>query len=575
MKFRSSAWFGGDGQAPFSHRAWFKSQGFAEDTFDHDRPIVGICNSWSELNNCNSHFRELAEAVKRGVWEAGGIPAEFPTISLGEPFIKPTTMLYRNLMSMDVEEMIVAHPIDSVVLLCGCDKTTPAQVMGAVSADLPAIMLTGGPMLRGQWRGNQVASGTDVWKYWDQCRLGQLSKAAFSEIEGCMARSNGHCMTMGTASTMTSLVEAMGLTLPHCAAIPAVDSRRMAIAQQTGRRAVELAKEGLRPSRLLTQQALENAITVNHAIGGSTNAVIHLLAIAGRLGLPIGLDDIDRLSRTTPMIANIMPSGKFLMEDFYYAGGVPAVMHEIRDLLHLEARTVNGRTVGQNLEEIETYNRDVIRPTDNPVCPEGGTIVLRGNLCPNGAILKQSAASQKLLCHRGPAIVFDSREDMLDRIHQPDFEVQADSVLVLRNVGPVGGPGMPEWGHMPIPQKLLEQGVHDIVRISDARMSGTSFGTNVLHLSPEAAVGGPLGLVQPGDIIHLDAAHRRLTLEVSDEELTRRREAWVAPSIDAPRGYLRLYLQHVLQADKGCDFDFLRGSSPERCDLSAKYATMS
>jgi L-arabonate dehydrase len=574
-KLRSSSWFAGAGQAPFSHRAWFKAQGFAQDLFQADRPVVGICNSWSELNNCHSHFRELAEAVKRGVWEAGGIPAEFPTISLGEPFIKPTTMLYRNLMAMDVEEMIVAHPIDSVVLLCGCDKTTPAQMMGAISADLPAIMLTGGPMLKGNWRGRPVSSGTDVWKYWDECRLGQLSSDAFDEIEGCMARSAGHCMVMGTASTMTSLAEAMGFTLPGCAAIPAADSRRLAIAQQTGRRAVEMAREGMRPSSFLTKQSLENAIRACHALGGSTNAVVHLIAIAGRLGVPLTLEDFDRLGASTPMIVDVQPSGKHMMEDFFYAGGVPKVLEQIKTLLHLDAMTVSGRTLGEHLQGIPEYESDVIRTMDDPVFASGATIALYGNLCPDGAILKQAAASEHLCEHRGRALVFDSREAMIARINDENLDVDRDSVLVLRNCGPVGGPGMPEWGHLPIPEKLLKQGIQDVVRISDARMSGTSFGTNILHVSPESAVGGPLALVRNGDTISLSAAERRLSLEVTDTELERRRATLCPTTPQTPRGYLGLFMRHVLQAHEGCDFDFLRGRSPERCNQSAEYARIS
>lgn len=570
---RSQNWFGGVGLFSFVHRSWMKAEGLEHRAFDN-RPVIGICNSWSELTNCNSHLREVAEAVKRGVWEAGGLPLEFPTISLGEPFMKPTTMLFRNLMAMDVEECIKANPIDGVVLLCGCDKTTPAQLMGAASADIPAIMVTGGPMLKGRWRDQEIGSGTDVFRFWDEYRTGRLTEEEFVEIEACMHRSHGHCMVMGTASTMTSLAEALGMTLPGTASIPAPDARRLATAQEAGRRIVEMVKEDLRPSKIITRKALENAIRVNMAIGGSTNAIIHLIAIAGRLGIRLDLEVFDEISRTTPCLANVKPSGKYLMEDFFYAGGVPALMKRIEDLLHTDALTVTGKTVGENIANARVYNDDVIRPRDNPLYPEGGTVILRGNLCPNGAVLKQSAASPHLLKHRGRAVVFENREDLLARIDDPDLEVDASSVLVLKNAGPVGGPGMPEWGQLPIPRKLLRQGVTDMVRISDARMSGTSYGTVVLHVAPEAAVGGPLALVQTGDWIELDVPNRRLTLDVPEEEIQRRRAAWKPPKPHYQRGWGKLFLDNVLQADQGCDFAVLQAVEEKEEDLAARYATM-
>jgi dihydroxy-acid dehydratase len=571
MKLRSQNWFGGVGLNPFVNRSWTGAQGFARDVFD-GRPVIGIGNSWSELTNCNAHLRIVAEAVKRGVWEAGGLPLEFPTISLGENLIKPTTMLFRNLMAMDVEEMIKANPVDGVVLLCGCDKTTPAQLMGAASANVPAIVVPGGPMLKGQWRGEEIGSGTDVFRFWDLCRAGRMTEEEFVEIEGAMHRSHGHCMVMGTASTMTSLAEALGMTLTGCANIPAADTRRMAIAQQTGRRIVEMVKEDLRPSQILTRQALENAIRVLMAIGGSTNAVIHLVAIAGRLGIDLPLETFDEISRTTPFLLNLKPSGQYLMEDMFYAGGIPALMREIADLLHLDALTVTGKTVGHNISAAETHNRDVIRPRAEPLSTEGGIAILRGNLAPNGAVIKQTAASPHLLKHRGRALVFASRDELLSRIDDPDLDVDADSVLVLQNAGPRGGPGMPEWGQLPIPKKLLDQGVTDVVRISDARMSGTSYGTVVLHTSPEAALGGPLAVVQTGDWIELDVAARILRLDLSDAEIAARLARWQPPQPHFRRGYGWMFQQHVLQADQGCDFDFLRRVEEPEDDMAARYA---
>jgi dihydroxy-acid dehydratase len=571
MKLRSQNWFGGVNLNAFTHRSWTGAQGFSRDVFE-GRPVIGICNSWSELTNCNAHLRIVAEAVKRGVWEAGGLPLEFPTISLGEVLIKPTTMLFRNLMAMDVEEMIKANPLDGVVLLCGCDKTTPAQLMGLASANVPAIVVPGGPMLKGQWRGEEIGSGTDVFLFWDMCRTVRLSEEEFVEIEGAMHRSNGHCMVMGTASTMTSLAEALGMTLTGCANIPAADTRRMAIAQQTGRRIVEMVSEDLRPAQVLTRQAIENAIRVLMAIGGSTNAVIHLVALAGRLGIELDLETFDTISRTTPFLINVKPSGEYLMEDMFYAGGIPALMREIADLLHLDAMTVTGKTMGENIATAQTYNRDIIRSRAGALHPEGGIAILRGNLAPDGAVIKQTAASPHLLKHRGRALVFGSREELLSRIDDPDLDVDADTVLVLQNAGPRGAPGMPEWGQLPIPKKLLDQGITDIVRISDARMSGTSYGTVVLHTAPEAAIGGPLAIVRDGDMIELDVETRRLHLDLADDEIAARLARWQPPRLHFQRGYGLMFQQHVLQANQGCDFDFLRRVEEPRDDMAARYA---
>ncbi len=497
---RSREWFQTPEYYGFARRAWLRSEGFPADVFD-GKPVIGICNSWSELNNCNLHLRDVAAAVKRGVWAAGGVPLEFPTISLGEMFMRPTTMMYRNLMAMDVEESIRANPLDAVVLLCGCDKTTPAQLMGAASADIPAIVVPGGPMLAGEWRGQRLGSGTDGKKLFDQYRTGRLSEEEWCEIEGCIARTAGHCAVMGTASTMTSLAEALGMTLPGCANIPAPDSRRLAIAELSGRAVVDMIEPGITPSRIMTRAAFDNAITVLMALGGSTNAVIHLIAIAGRLGIDLTLEDFDRISRRTACIVNVKPSGEYLMEDLFDAGGVPAVMNRIQDLLHGDCATVNGKTIGENISGAEPRNDAVIRPRDQPVYPEGGIAVLHGNLAPNGAVIKQSAASQHLLQHRGRAFVFETRDEMLAQVDREDLPVDRDTVLVMRNCGPKGAPGFPEWGHIPMPRKLLNEGVTDMVRISDARMSGTSFGTVVLHVAPESAIGGPLALVRTGDEI--------------------------------------------------------------------------
>ncbi len=557
---RSVRWFGPRDKVGFIHRSWMKNQGLPDHVFD-GRPVIGICNTWSELTPCNAHFRSIAERVRRGVYEAGGFPVEFPVMSLGEPLMRPTTMLFRNLVSMDVEETIRANPLDGVILLVGCDKTTPALLMGAASCDLPTLAVSGGPMLNGRFRGRNIGSGTDVYKFSDEVRAGTMSEEEFLEAESCMNRSTGHCMTMGTASTMASVVEALGLGMPGNAAIPAADARRMKLAHEAGGRVVEMVREDLRMSRIVTREALENAIRVVGAVGGSTNSVVHLLAIAGRLGVDLSLQDWDKLGCDIPCIVNLMPSGKYLMEDFYYAGGLPTVIRELGDLIHRDARTVNGRTIGENTADAPCHDRDVIRTLDAPLTPTGGLAVLRGNLCPDGAIIKPSAASPGLMRHRGRAVVFENIEDLHDRIDDPELDVEADDVLVLKNCGPKGYPGMAEVGNMPLPSKLLQRGVTDMVRISDARMSGTAFGTVVLHTAPEAAAGGTLALVQDGDMIALDVGQRRLELEVPEDELARRRARWSPPEPAMDRGYCRLYVDHVLQADRGVDFDFLVGGS--------------
>ena len=554
---RSSKWFEPDNDIGFQHRVALRCQGLTHQAFA-GRPVIGICNSWSELNNCNAHLRAVADAVKRGVWASGGVPLEFMTISLGEQLMMPTTMLYRNLMAMDVEEMIRSHPLDGVVLLCGCDKTTPAQLMGAASMDVPAIMLSGGPMLSARWRNQEIGSGTDLYKYWDERRAGRLQVDDWHDLEGCFSRSSGHCNTMGTASTMTSLAEALGVMLPGSASIPASDSRRLEAAEATGRRIVEMVEEDLRPSRILVAEAFENAICVLMALGGSTNAVVHLIAIAGRLGIPLSLERFDQIARTTPVLVNVRPSGKYLMEDFYYSGGVPAVMREILPVLHGDVITVSGRCLAENLRRAECYNRDVIFSMDKPLHDRPSISIVFGNVCPNGAVIKSSAATSRLMEHTGRAVVFDSYEEMLARIDEECLDVNESDVLVLRNVGPVGAPGMPEWGMIPIPAKLLKSGVTDMVRISDSRMSGTSFGTIVLHLAPESAIGGPLSAVRSGDMIRLSVKERSLQLLVSDSELRHRMKNWTRPRRSFKRGYYTMFLSHVLQADQGCDFDFLR-----------------
>ncbi|MCC5982866.1 MAG: dihydroxy-acid dehydratase [Rhodobacteraceae bacterium] len=553
---RSAAWYGKLDKDGFIHRSWMKNQGFPDHAFD-GRPIIGICNTWSELTPCNSGLRILAEAVKRGVWEAGGFPVEFPVTSLGETQMKPTAMLFRNLLAMDVEECIRAYGIDGVVLLGGCDKTTPAQVMGAASVDLPSIVVSSGPMLNGKWKGRDIGSGTDVWKFSEAVRAGDMTLADFMAAESGMSRSAGVCMTMGTASTMASLVEAMGLALPTNAALPAVDARRTALAHHTGRRIVEMVEEDLKPSDILTRAAFENAILANAAVGGSTNAVVHLLAIAGRVGVDLSLADI-ALGRDIPLLVNCMPSGQYLMEDFAYAGGMPAVLAQLRDHLR-PARTALGGDISAYAEGAEIFNDDVIRPLSNPVKPAAGLCVLRGNLAPDGAIVKPSAATDALLEHEGPAYVFESIEQLKAEIDRDDLPVTPETVLVLKGCGPKGYPGMPEVGNMPIPARLVKQGVRDMVRVSDARMSGTAFGTVVLHVAPEAQAGGPLALVRTGDRIRLSASRGELTLLVDDAELTRRRADWAPEPPHYTRGYAKLYVDHVLQADRGADLDFLVG----------------
>jgi dihydroxy-acid dehydratase len=557
-ELRSRLWFGQDDLNGFIHRAWIGSEGFSRDVFD-GRPVVGIANSWSEATNCNVHLRELADHVKIGVWRAGGFPIEFPVISLGEVLMKPTTMLFRNLMAMDVEECIRAYPFDSVVLLSGCDKTTAAMLMGAASADYPAIMVTGGPVLRGILGTRELPGASFVWAASDDRRAGRMSDEEWAEVEQATFRSAGHCGVMGTASTMASMAESLGMTLPGNAAIPAVDARRRVLAEESGTVAVELALDDRRPSHILTRQAFENAITTDMAIGGSTNAVVHLTALARRVGVELPLGLWDEISRRTPFLVDVRPSGSRQMEDFFYAGGLRAVLAQLLPLLHGDAPTVNGRTMAENVEGARILDPAIIRTLEEPLGPDGGTVVLFGNLCPDGAVLKKSAASPGLLQHRGRAVVFRDKHDLMSRIDDPDLDVDASSVLVQQLGGPVGAPGMPEWGQLPIPAKLLREGVSDMVRISDARMSGTSYGTCILHVAPESAVGGPLALVRDGDEIELDTAGRQLTLHVSDDELARRRAEWSPPPPRFTRGYGRLYIEHVTQANEGADLDFLAG----------------
>lgn len=557
-KLRSQHWFGGLGKDAFIHRSWMKNNGLPDDAFD-GRPIIGICNTFSELTPCHIHFRGLVEHVKAGVLEAGGLPLEFPVFSCGESNLRPTAMLFRNLASMDVEEAIRGNPIDGVVLMAGCDKTTPSLMMGAASCDLPAIVVSGGPMLNGRYQGRAIGSGTDVWKFSEDVRAGKMTAEEFAAAENAMSRSPGHCMTMGTASTMASMAEALGMTLPGNAAYPAVDAHRNRLARLSGRRMVEMVKEDLRPSAILQKNAFINAVRVAGAIGGSTNAVIHLIALAGRLGVPFTLDDWDRYGRDVPTILDLMPSGRFLMEDFCYAGGLPAVMKEIAHLLERDAQTISGITMGEQIASAQNYNPEVIRPVSNPLTHDGGLAVLRGNLAPNGAILKPSAATPSLMVHRGRAVVFETIEDYKARIDDPALDIDENSIMVLKNCGPKGYPGMAEVGNMALPKKLLEKGVRDLVRISDARMSGTAFGTVVLHVAPEAAVGGPLALVKDGDWIELNVPNRTLQLMVSDEELAARRKHWSPPSHGMKGGYQSLYVERVLQADQGADLDFLVG----------------
>ncbi len=558
---RSHRWFGRDDMRSFGHRSRAKQAGFSAEDLS-GKPVIAILNTWSDANPCHTHFRVRAEEVKRGIWQAGGFPMEIPVMTLGETFMKPSTLLYRNLLAMEAEEALRSYPADGVVLMGGCDKTVPALVMGATSANLPALFFPAGPMLRGNWRGQILGSGSDLWKYWTERRAGNLDECSWREMEDGIARSYGTCMTMGTASTMAAAVDALGLTLPGASSIPAADSAHSRLATASGRRIVEMVWEDLKPRDILTTEAFENAVTAAMALGGSTNAIIHLIALAGRAGAELDLDRFDALSRRTPFLANIRPSGQFLMEDFYYAGGLRGLLNRLRDRLHVDCMTVNGRTLGQNLDDAPVSNDEVIAPRERPIGPEGGVAVLRGNLAPDGAVIKHTAADRRLLQHAGPAVVFRDYNDLAARIDDPSLPVTADSVLVLQNAGPLGGPGMPEWGMLPIPKKLLAEGVRDMVRVSDARMSGTSYGACVLHVAPESFAGGPLALVRDGDIIELDVPGRRLTLRVADDELARRRAEWTPREIQYPRGFGRMYAQHVTQADRGCDFDFLEGTAP-------------
>ncbi len=559
-QLRSHRWYGVDDLRAFGHRSRTKQMGF-DDRDYAGKPVIGIINTWSDINPCHTHFRERAGDVKRGVWQAGGFAVELPAMSLSEPFVKPTTMLYRNLLAMEAEELMRCHPLDGVVLMGGCDKTTPALLMAAASMNIPAIYVPAGPMLRGNWRGQTLGSGSDAWKYWAELRAGRIDAATWKEIESGIARSAGHCMTMGTASTMTALAEALGMTLPGASSIPAVDANHPRMAAASGARVVEMVWQDLRPSEILTRDAFMNAVTVDMALGGSTNAIVHLVAMARRAGVALGLTDFDEVSRRVPVIANIRPSGSYLMEDFYYAGGLRGLMSRLREQLQLDCANVAGGTLATAIADAHVYDADVIRPLDHPVYGEGATAVLRGNLAPNGCVIKPAACEARLLQHEGPALVFASYDDMAARIDDPGLDVTADSILVLKNAGPVGGPGMPEWGQLPIPRKLLEQGVRDMVRISDARMSGTSYGACVLHVAPESAVGGPLALVENGDLIALDVPARRIELKVSAPELDARRRRWRPPPPRYERGFGALHARHVLQADEGCDFDFLTGTA--------------
>lgn len=557
---RSHRWYGVADLRSFGHRSRTKQMGYAQADWA-GKPVIGILNTWSDINPCHQHFRIRAEEAKRGVWQAGGFPLEIPALALPENFMKPTTMLYRNLLAIEVEEIARSLPLDGLILMGGCDKTTPAMVMGALSVDLPCIFLPAGPMLRGHWNGYTLGSGSDTWKFWDELRAGTITEQDWLGVEDGIARSWGTCMTMGTASTMTSAAEALGLALPGSASIPAADSKHARMATACGRRIVEMVWEDMTPSSFLTPASFDNAVRVAMALGGSTNAIIHLIAMARRAGVALDLDRFDSLSRETPLLANIRPSGKYLMEDFYYAGGLRALMARLGDRLDLSARTVAGETLGEMIAGARVLNDDVILPLDRPLKPEGGVAVLRGNLCPDGAVIKHSAADPRLLRHTGPAVVFADYNDMAARIDSPDLPVTPDSVLVLKNAGPIGGPGMPEWGMMPLPKKLLRQGVRDMVRISDARMSGTSYGTCVLHVAPESAIGGPLALVRDGDHITLDVAARSLTLDVPEAELAARRAAWTAPTPHYVRGFGLLHSREVRQADQGCDYRVLEGAA--------------
>ncbi|MEC8659331.1 MAG: L-arabinonate dehydratase [Verrucomicrobiota bacterium] len=561
---RSYRWYGPDSLRAFGHRSRARQSGLGESDF-YGKPVVGILNTWTDLNSCHLHFKTTVESVKRGVLQGGGLPMEIPVMSCGETLTKPTSMLYRNFLAMEAEEMIRANPIDCAVLLGGCDKSTPALIMGAISAGVPAVYVPSGPMIKGNWRGQVLGSGSDVWGYWDERRAGNLTEEEWKEIEGGIARSPGHCMTMGTASTMTAMAEVMGFTVPGASSVPAMDANHQRLAAEAGRLAVNNAWEGPKPKELATRQSFENAIAVDMAIGGSTNAIVHLLAMAGRAGVNLSLNDFDEISRKTPLITDLRPAGRFLMEDFYFAGGLTAVLKTMQPILHMDHPTVNGMTLGQNVMNAKVHNNEVIRPLDDPISKDGGTTVLGGNLAPNGAVIKHSAADSALLKHSGPAIVFDNYRELSEKIDDPNLPVTKDSVLVLRNAGPVGAPGMPEWGMLPIPKKLLKEGVRDMVRVSDARMSGTSYGTCVLHVTPESAVGGPLAIVEDGDVISLDVESRTINLNLPEEEIVKRTKDLPERKSLHARGYTKLYLDHVTQADKGCDFDFLEGDekSPE------------
>jgi dihydroxy-acid dehydratase len=559
-QLRSHRWFSGENLRAFTHRSRAKQMGYALEDFA-GKPVVGIINTWSDLTTCHSHFRTRAEEVKRGVWQAGGFPVELPAMPVNETFMKPSPMMYRNFLAMETEELLRSQPIDGAVLMGGCDKTTPGLLMGAISMNIPAIYLPAGPMLRGNWNGQVLGSGSDVWKYWDEKRAGRITDCEWNEMEDGIARSPGHCMTMGTASTMTSIAEALGMTLPGAASIPAVDANHSRMATACGRRIVDMVWDDLKPGDILSHQSFRNAITTDMAIGGSTNAIIHLVALAGRAGIKLDLKEFDEISHRTPMIANLRPSGQYLMEDFYYAGGLRALLNQIRDLLHLDCRTVSGATIGADIEGARLCNPEVIRSAANPVSASGGTAILYGNLAPDGAVIKPTAAEPRLLNHTGRAVVFSSYNEMLARVDDEDLDVDENSVLVMQNAGPLGGPGMPEWGMLPIPKKLLRQGVRDMVRISDARMSGTSYGACVLHVTPESFIGGPLALVRDGDQIELNVAERKLNLLVDDSELSHRREAWKPQPPRYARGFGSLYVSHVTQANLGCDFDFMHAGT--------------
>ena len=560
-ELRSHRWLGASDLRSFGHRARLRQGGFNGEDWA-GKPVIGIINTWSDINFCHTHLRARAEDVKRGVLMAGGFPVELPAMSLSEPFVKPSTMLYRNLLAMETEELLRSHPIDGAVLLGGCDKTTPALIMGAISMGIPAIYVPAGPQLKGNWRGQEMGSGSDAWKYWDEKRAGRISEDDWAELEGGIARSFGTCMVMGTAATMTAIAEAVGLSLPGASSIPAADSAHPRMCSASGRRIVDMVWEDLTPQKIMTPAAFDNAIRVHMAMGGSTNAIIHVVAMARRLGLPFDMKRFDEISREIPVLANVRPSGGYLMEDFYYAGGLRALMSELKATLDLTCLTVSGKTIGENIEGAKVYKPDVIRPMSDPVSREGATAVLTGNLAPNGCVMKPSAADKRLLKHRGKVIAFEDYDEMAREVERDDLDVTPDHILVLKNGGPKGGPGMPEWGMLPIPKKLVKQGVRDMVRISDARMSGTSYGACILHVAPESYVGGPLAFVQTGDEIEVDVEARRIHLHVSDEELARRKAAWTPPAPRYPRGYGAIYSDHIGQADAGCDFDFLEGTAP-------------